>query len=196
MPGYDTVDSGPRVAYGARSEYLFGGGESINMLLGQDYNFNSDTPFPNSTNPDKSGSDFIGAFGFDYEPVDITYDFAINSSTGAADQTEIIASFNKPWLVLSGAFRSLEHNQYLPDSKEGIVNVNLPMGNWEVYAGGRRDLELNQMVAATGGIIYRNECFNLILNALREYTRDRDVQPNTSVTLRIGFKDLGEFGGK
>jgi hypothetical protein len=52
------------------------------------------------------------------------------------------------------------------------------------------------MISSRGGIIYKNECFNIMLDALRTFTVDRDVQPDTAVTLRVGFKNLGEFGGQ
>lgn len=195
MPGLDTIDNGPRLAYGGRGEYLFSGGQSINALLGQDYNFDSNTPFPNSTTAGKNGSDYIGSIGFDYLPFDLTYAFALNSSDFTADRSEIVASFRKPWLALSGAYRELHNNQYLADSREGILNASLPLGDrWTIYGGARRDLKLDQMVATSGGLLYRNECFNLMLQMLRTYSRDRDVEPNTSFTFRFGFKNLGEFG--
>jgi LPS-assembly protein len=98
-------------------------------------------------------------------------------------------------LGLTGAYRELKNNQYLPDSREAILNGALPLtDSWTLYGGGRRNLELDQMVASAGGLLYRNECFNLMLQAARNYTRDRDIEPSTSFTFRFGFKNLGEFG--
>ncbi len=195
MPGYDTVDAGPRVAYGARGQYLFVGGESMEWMLGQDYNADSDTPFPNSTTPGSNFSDYIGSLSFSASPIDLSYRFAFNNDSVEANRTEIIAGFSRPWLGLTGAYRELKNNQYLPDSREAILNGNLPLTDaWTLYGGGRRDLELDQMVASAGGLLYRNECFNMMLQAARNYTRDRDIEPSTSFTFRVGFKNLGEFG--
>lgn len=195
MPGLDTVDSGPRVAYGARSQYLLSGGESVEMLLGQVFNDDPSTPFPNSTEAGESLSDYIGSISFSAAPVDLSYRFAFGNDDLAANRNEIIAAFSEPWLNLAGAFRQLENNQYLPDSREGLLNASLPLtDSWTLYGGARRDIQFNQMIASAGGLLYRNECFNLMLQVRRNYTRDRDIEPSTHFTFRVGFKNLGEFG--
>lgn len=195
MPGLDTVDSGSRVAYGFRSQYLFSSGQAIDTLLGQAYNMDDDTPFPNSTTPGENASDIIGRVGFDYRPISLGYRFALDKSTLASNRNEFTAGYSNGGYVLEGVYRSLDNNRYLTDSEEGILNASVPIfDEWTIYGGMRRDLTLDQMIATNMGLLYRNECFNLILQSMRTYTRDRDVEPNTSFTLRIGFKNLGEFG--
>lgn len=194
MPGLDTVDSGPRAAYGFRTQYLFEGGEFLDGLLGQNYSFD-DTPFPNSTNPGEHASDYIGRIGFNAYPVDISYRFGIDHETFSSNRNEVTAGFTEPWLTLIASYRSLNNNRYLANREEGTLYGSLPVSEeWTVFGSGRRDLTADQMIAAGGGLIYHNECFSLMLQALRTYTRDRDIEPDTSVTLRVGFKNLGEFG--
>lgn len=194
MPGLDTVDSGSRAAYGVRTQYLFAGGESLDVMLGQSYSFD-DTPFPNSTTPGENMSDYIGRLGLYANPVTLTYRFAADQKTLATNRNEVTLGFNRPWLNLQASYRALENNRYLRDSEEALLYANVPLADeWSVYTTGRRDLTLDQMIAAGGGLAYQNECFSLMLQALRTYTRDRDVEPDTSITLRIGFKNLGEFG--
>lgn len=197
MPGLDTVDSGSRVAYGARGQYLLSSGEAFNFLLGQNYNADDTTPFPNSVTPGESFSDYIGSVGFTTDPIELSYRFALKNDNLSANRTELVGSFTKPWLRFSSAYRELKNNQYLSNSREGIVNASLPVtDDWSLYGGARRDLELNEMIASAGGLLYRNECFNAMLQLSRTYTRDRDVEPSTSINFRIGFKNLGEFGDK
>ncbi len=194
MPGLDTVDSGSRVAYGARAQYLFAAGESIDGLLGQNYSFN-DTPFPNSTTPGKHISDYIGRIGFDAQPVNIAYRFGLSPDSLAANRNEVSFTFNRPWLNLQADYRALNHNQYLNDSKEATLYAKTPLGEeWDIYGSGRRDLVLDQMIAAAMGIVYHNDCFAVTLQGLRNYTRDRDIEPDTQFTLRVAFKNIGEFG--
>ena len=195
MPGLDTVDSGSRVAYGARAQYLLSSGEALNFLLGQSYNADDSTPFPNSTTAGERFSDTIGSIGLSTDPIDLSYRFAFKNDDFAPNRTELVGAFTKPWLRFSAAYRQLQNNQYLPDSKEGIVNTSLPLTeDWSIYGAARRDLELDQMIASAAGLLYRNECFNALFQIGRTYTRDRDVEPSTSVSFRIGFKNLGEFG--
>ncbi len=195
MPGLDTVDSGTRAAYGFRTRYLFTGGESLDGLFGQNYSFSDDTPFPNSTTPGQNVSDYIGRLGFDAAPVNLSYRFALDHSTLTANRSEVTLGFADTWLNLMATYRALNNNRYLRDSEEGTLYASVPVSDeWSIYGSGRRDMALDQMIAASAGVIYHNECFSLMLQGLRSYTRDRDIEPDTQITLRIGFKNLGEFG--
>ncbi len=197
MPGLDLYDSGSRVAYGVRSQYYENNGLSFEGLLGQNYDFNSDTPFPNSTQQGQQFSDYIGAIGATYMPYSLTYRFALDNTNGDLNRNEVSLGFTKPWFSLSASYDSIKNNQYLANSDEGILSATLPLSDsWSIYGNGVRNFELNEMVTAGGGIIYKNECFNIMIDGLRTYTRDRDIQPTTAVTFRVGFKNLGEFGGK
>lgn len=194
MPGLDSVDSGSRLAYGFRSQYLFAGGQAIDAMLGQNFNADDDTPFPNSTRAGKNISDIIGRFAFDYAPFNFGYRFALDRAEFTPNRTELLFGFAESWLNLNAVYSSIENNRYLVDSEEAAVNAVMPLwGGWSVYGGGRRDLDLNQMIATSGGLIYRNECFTMAIQGLRTYTRDRDIEPASEVTVRFGFKNLGEF---
>ncbi|PZP86012.1 MAG: hypothetical protein DI582_04215 [Azospirillum brasilense] len=197
MPGLDTVDSGSRFAYGFRSQYLFAQGTSVDTLLGQNYNVDDDTPFPNSTAPGENVSDLIGRVALNYNPITLGYRFALDRKSFDSNRTEFTVGYSEPWFNIDAVYRSLDNNRYLRDSEEGIVNASMPipgLDEWSVYGGMRRDLALDQMVATNAGLVYQNECFNLYLQSLRTFTRDRDIEPSTQFTLRVGFKNLGEFG--
>ncbi len=196
MPGLDLYDSGSRVAYGMRSQYYAQNGVVFDGLLGQNYDFNSDTPYPNSTAPGQEFSDYIGRVASTYAPVTFSYRFALDKDNGTLNRSEIGFGFSKPWFSFDGSYRTIKNNNYLNDSREGIFSATLPLSDaWSIYGGARRDFEINQMVTANGGVIYKNECFNIMLDTLRSYTRDRDIEPTTIFTFRVGFKNLGEFGG-
>lgn len=196
MPGLDTIDSGSRLAYGFRSQYLFSSGQSIDTLLGQNYNA-SDTPFPNSNSPDENLSDIIGRVALNYAPFMIGYRFALDRTSMEANRNELSFDYsNREGYRLGAIYRSLANNPYVSDSEEAVGYGTLPLSDeWTLFGQARRDLELNQMIATNGGLLYRNECFSLLLQTLRTYTRDRDIEPATEYTLRVGFKNLGEFGG-
>ena len=197
MPGLDLYDSGSRVAYGVRSQFFQTNGVSYDAMLGQNYDFNSDTPFPNSTRAGQQFSDYIGRVAASYMPITVAYRFALDKDSAGLNRSEIGTTFYKPWLSLNASYRTIKNNSYLSDSREGILGATLPITDaWSLYGSARRDFEINQMVTANGGIIYKNECFNIMLDGLRSYARDRDVAPTTVFTFRVGFKNLGEFGGK
>ena len=194
MPGLDSVDAGSRAAYGLRTQYLFAGGESLDAMFGQNYSFD-DTPFPNSTTPDKNASDYIGRLGLYADPLSITYRFAVDQESLSTNRNEFTLGFTRPWLTVMGSYRALENNRYVRDSEEALLYASVPLAEeWSIFGSGRRDLALEQMIAAGAGLTYHNECFSAMLQVLRSYTRDRDIEPDTSITLRIGFRNLGDFG--
>ncbi|MFM9889153.1 MAG: LPS-assembly protein LptD [Rickettsiales bacterium] len=198
QPGLDQVDSGSRVAYGLRSQYLFADSSSIDLLFGQNYNFTGNTPFPNSTTPGGNFSDYIGRLAYRVAPLTLTYRFALDNRNLNLNRTELGATYaNTGGYVLDIAYRSLDNNRYLTNSEEGVINGVLPFSDsWSIYGGARRDFVLNRMTYARGGIIYKNECFNLMFDTSRIFSIDRDLQPSTAYTVTVGFKNLGEFGGR
>jgi LPS-assembly protein len=196
-PGLDLYDSGSRLAYGLRTHYYHVSSVSLEGLFGQNYAFDSNTPYPNSARPGEHFSDYIGRAAITYMPVTLSYRFAVDKEDATLNRNDVGVGLNVPWLGLNASYRTLKNNRYLPDSREAIVSASLPFSDsWSIYGAGRRDLELNQMVSANGGIIYKNECFNIVLDSARSYARDRDIAPITEFTFRVAFKNLGEFGGK
>jgi LPS-assembly protein len=197
MPGLDLYDSGSRVAYGMRSHYYDASGVALDALVGQNYSVGGNTPFPNSTTEGEEFSDYIGRLGVSYAPVSLTYRFALDKNEMDFNRNEVAFGFSEPWITFSAGYRAIEDNRYIDDSQEALAYFAMPIDDqWSIYGSGRRDIELAQMVTANGGIIYKNECFNIMFDTLRVYARDRDITPTTEFTFRVAFKNLGEFGGQ
>lgn len=194
MPGYDTIDSGSRVAYGMRSQILFNKGQSIEGLIGQSYNV-SDTPFPTSRTLGEEFSDYVGRVALNYNPVTLAYRFALDEGTFEASRNEVWATYAAERLQLTAAYLTIENSPYVTDSEEVIASAMMRVSDeWSLYGNGRRDIFNNAMVSAAGGLIYENECFSILTQLQRTYTRDRDIEPSTEFSLRVGFKNFGEFG--
>lgn len=196
VAGLDVVDSGSRVAYGGRAQYLFNDGTSFDGLLGQSFNNDKSTPFPNSTEAGSNYSDYIGRLAYQVDPVRLAYRFALDKSGFTPHRNEFSFAFSRPWFWAMTSYRSLTNNRFLNDSQEGQLDAGLPLNeNWSIRAGTRRNFELDKFVTASSGITYKNECFHIGLDAVRVFTQDRDVEPVTQFMLRIALKNLGEFGG-
>ena len=194
MPGLDVIDNGPRVAYGARTQYLFSDGTSIDGLLGQNYNPNN-TPFPNSITPGEDFSDFIGRIAYNVAPFVFSYRFAMDKEEYKTNRNELLFSFDRPWLYVATSYRSIDNNRFLTSSEEGAMFASLPVtDSWSVHGQARRNFTTDQFVNNGAGVMYKNECFNLTFDVQRSFTRDRDVEPTTAFLLRVAFKNLGEFG--
>jgi LPS-assembly protein len=196
MPGYDSIDSGSRAAYGMRSQLLFARGQSIDAMLGQSYNTN-ETPFPNSRKLGEQLSDYIGRVGVNYQPFSISYRFALDKNDFTASRNEIWTSYGDPSLQLSLAYLTIQNSPYVSDSEEVLGNGKIQLiDEWSVYGNARRDVLNNAMVSAASGLIYENECFSFLTQLQRIYTRDRDIEPASEFSVRLGFKNFGEFGNR
>lgn len=194
MPGYDTVDSGSRVAYGFRGQMLLPGGQMIDGLIGQSYNAD-ETPFPNARVLGENISDYIGRVGFRVAPFTVDYRFAVDQGGFDWNRNEIWTGYSQGPLALTLAYLSVEDSPYVSDSEEALGTASLQVAEeWSLYTSARRDLALDAMIAATGGVVYQNECFTLLTQLQRTYTRDRDIEPTTEFSVRVGLKNLGEFG--
>jgi LPS-assembly protein len=195
FPGLDAVDSGSRLAYGLRSQYAMPRGDAVSVLFGQNFNADNDTPFPNSDEVGEKFSDYIGRVAYDSSNFGLGYRFALDQKTFAANRNEIFGRVSRYGVTLSGAYLSIEESNFLPDSEEAYADMSAPLwGGWNMVAGARRDLTAGQYVSQYSGLNYQNECFSLLLNAQRSFTRDRDIEPGTTFSFRVGFKNLGEFG--
>ena len=63
---------------------------------------------------------------------------------------------------------------------------------WRVNAGTRRDLTgSGGTINWNSGITYEDECFFFATRINKNFTRDRDVQPETSLLFTIRLKHLG-----
>jgi LPS-assembly protein len=198
MPGLDTVDSGSRLAYGLRSQYLFSQYAALDALFGQNYNVESTTPFPNSIRNGENFSDYIGRIGLTNAPYTLAYRFSLNNTDMKPNRNEFLASYaDIKGYAIAASYNALDKNRFVSDSEEALISGTLPFSDeWSIYGTTQRDLQRDIPVFSRGGIIYKNECFNIVVDALRTYTRDRDIEANTQFTLRVGFKNLGEFGGQ
>jgi LPS-assembly protein len=63
---------------------------------------------------------------------------------------------------------------------------------WDLRASTRRDLtETGGTINSGFSFVYEDECFNVSVDFNRDFTRDRDVEPSTTVSFRVRFKHLG-----
>jgi len=77
--------------------------------------------------------------------------------------------------------------------KEASFGVNSQFHkNWKINANATRNLASNGgMVWIGSGLTYEDECFSIISNYSRSFTRDRDIEPTDAVYIQLIFKNLG-----
>lgn len=194
MPGYDTVDNGGRVAYGIRGQWLFDSARNLQFLLGQQYLEETDTPFPYNNDPGEHFSDYVGRLAFEYKPVTLSYQFRVDQEEFQSNNNTISASLNYEPLMWQLNYVTLENDRFLEDREEIMTSMAIALADeWTVNASAQRDLDQDKMLFAGVGLVFHNECFTLQTSFGRQFTRDRDVEPDTSITVRVGFKNLNDI---
>ena len=189
--GLDRIENGPRVSYGMRGGAEFLSGRYLDWLLGQHYRISNDRNFPFSNDPSKRTSDYVGRIALAADPFTLAYRFRVDRENLSPKRSEIDAGFNWYPLALSGSYLSLKNDPVLATKEEitGTAAFNLNQ-NWVWRIGGTRDLLLNQLTSAETALIYTNECISLTSILGRQYTRDRDIKPDTNILVRVSLKNL------
>lgn len=191
MPGLDSVDNGSRVAYGMRSQLLFPAQQNVEFLFGQQYRAESDSPYPYTNQPDENFSDYVTRVAVNYQPVSVSYQARLDQQSLSARSQTISSAFNLDPLNLQVHYLTLDQDNFLEDREEILTSMALAISDeWSINGSARRDLLENQMLFASTGVLYQNECIGLLTSFKRQFTRDRDVEPDTSVTVRVSFKNL------
>ena len=62
---------------------------------------------------------------------------------------------------------------------------------WNISGNGHRDLEDGEWVSTKANLLYKGDCVDVNFSWFKEFTRDRDIRPNTTLSLQISLKNLG-----
>ena len=195
--GLDRVEDGPRASYGFRSNYTTDGNKSVGVLLAESYRMRE------RNQNDESGlepgaSSYVGKVDLsDGHYIDFSYNFRLSKDTNHFERSEIsnILNLNPVILDVDYIYLDDEFHTLGADREEISGGASyLINDDWRLMGNLRRGLgqsEQNGGLISSGlGLLFRNECigFSLILN--REYTRDRDIPPSTSLTFQLALKNL------
>lgn len=191
FPGYDRVENGPRMNYGVRGQYDWRGEVQVSTLLGQSYRTRNDRRFPLSNDLTSKASDYVGSLGVTTRSLDVAYRFRMDQSDHMLSRSEWIASYNRYPVGLVGTYLKIDNDPILGSKEEiaGAASFNLSR-NWRAALSARRDLQASQLTSAGVGLTYVNECTALGVVAQRDYTRDRDIEPDKSIFFTFSLKNL------
>ena len=100
------------------------------------------------------------------------------------------------WLRINFGFLSLDEGPAdLSDigrREELNMSARLTLGpQWSLNAFNRRDLSAGNTINMGIGLTYQDECIVFGTQLARRFTRDRDLEPETSINFIIKLKHLG-----
>ncbi len=198
LPGYDLIESGPRVNAGFRAEAMFPSG-SVEALIGEVLRLKPDPIFTESTGLADTVSDIVGRFTIKFPPYfSLTHRIDIDQSSGNIRRNEVYldGAYGRTSFELS--YLRLPQSEVIPgiDTREeanGQATIGLT-DYWLLFVGARRDLASSQMLDDEFGIGYDDECLGISLSYRRTYTRDRDIPPSTSILVGFHLKTGDQTG--
>jgi LPS-assembly protein len=225
LAGYDILDTGQRVDYGAKLGVYERDGGSYRLLIGQSYRAQPNTFLPLGSGAENRLSDVVGRVVL--SPVsylDLIYRFRFDPSPLASRVRQVGVSAGPPSLRISGSYISL------PPQLQSQVVTNPATGQNVLY--GKREqlaftvtgklthywsmqaaqtINLTNTTTLVNGVttpssagaslyaslsaIYQDECMAFIGTVTQSGIRNGDVTPGVSVLFSVVFKNLGEIGG-
>jgi LPS-assembly protein len=197
FPGNDRIEGGPRMNTGARWTALAPNGGYVTAIVGQVFRLQDDDTFATDTGLDKQSSDYVTSVTVAPWPfIEFTNRTRLDRDTLTLRRNEIYGAIGNQNLRLAGTYVQLDR-ELTADQLEAREELYLSLSgrltrNFRFMADGRRDLTADGgMIRYGASLIYEDECIITGIAIERNFTRDRDVEPSTSVKFRIVLQTLG-----
>ena len=193
FPGLDRLETGPRVNAGVRAAAYFDEG-FVEAIIGESFRFNEDDAFTPESGLREQQSDYVGRLIV--QPtgdIRVVHRFRIQQEDFSFERNEVYAEASDPGLyLLRAGYVLLEPDPLLPEQRE---EVNL-LGSLRTFeniwlrGSGRRDLAGDRMIESKFGIFYEDDCSEFGIDFRRRFTRDRDIEPASSVLFTFRLKGV------
>lgn len=200
FPGRDRIDDGTRIVYGINNIFLSNSGGRSEIFVGQSYRLFGGNEFGPGSGLETESSDIVGRVRIQPSSrLNLLYRFRLDPNDGEMRRNEVTLSAGAPVLRVTVGYSYFDENSFnneFPEREEIVVGASSQITeNWLVFGSGRWDMSRDGGILsfAFGGH-YRNECCEVRLVLNRSFTRDRDLSANTSFTVQVVFKHLGQLG--
>ncbi|HJW40331.1 MAG TPA: LPS assembly protein LptD [Rhizomicrobium sp.] len=192
LPGYDLVESGPRVNVGLHARASFGSGD-VDAVLGQTYRLKPDPIFGPDSGQSGTTSDLVGRVSVKFLPyIDLTDRIDVDRANGTVRRHEVFltGTYGRSTLQISYVQLPAELVTLGLGQREEInaqADINF-YENWQAFGALRRDLLAGQMLDTELGLGYEDECLGISVAYRRKFTTTGDLPPSTTVILRFTLK--------
>ncbi len=189
--GLDRLEEGTRAIVGVNAHTRLTNGAHISGMIGQNIQIDSNNTFPLSNDPGRDYSDVVGHVAYDGKKLDVDYRYRLDTDDMELRRSEVKGLYNYGRGTVSVDHLRIQDDVVLSDRNEITAAASLNITkDVSISAFGRRDLMTDSMLIAGGGAVIKYDCVTFYPAVTREFTRDRDFEPDTSITLRVGLKNL------
>lgn len=201
FPGIDRVDPGPRIDYGLRWSAMGDGGGYTSIMVGQSYSFIENDVFGPGSGLDDNFSDFVGGVEVSPGPwLNLQYNFRLDKDDYEFRYNELTAYMGVPQLNLEIGYLftdellSPQDFEVLPARNELYAQIGSQFTpEWSGFISHRQDIESNIGLSTRVGLQYADECFTIQGIFERSNYKDRELQPDNTVFVRVVLRNIGDF---
>lgn len=199
--GLDRLESGQRVTYGVKVDFSRPTSPlRFSTFVGQSYRFSEGSDFASGSGLERQLSNVVGRFSVSYRDLaTASYRFQLDGHTATPRRNEVAVVAGPPALRVSASYLfvdKISQPGLTADIAQLAARIDLRLTeNWRVQARHIRDIgNANQGALLTGvALIYEDECFILATDVTRRNTGTADNPPDTSVIVRLVFRNLGDI---
>ncbi len=196
FPGTDRWEGGPRANLGAKWGAYGPNGGYVNVLFGQVWRLKEDSTFAPETGLDTQRSDYVGSIAVSPAPwFDILHRFRLDRDDFGYRRSEVELLAGPDALQLGFTYTRLSReltDAALTSREEVTAGLSSQItDHWSARTFTRRDLSNNSSIESEAGVFYGDECIEYGLFYDRRFTRDRDIEPSTTIGFKINLRTLG-----
>ncbi len=200
FPGIDRQENGGRINYGLKAGIYGNDGRYGKIFFGQSYRiYGEQQLFPEGSGLEERSSDIIGNIKLglsDY--FETEYSFQFDHASFEARRHEVQVSGGDETYNMSSRYIYVDtvSGTGFDESREQLYmdgNYNVTE-NWQLSSSALMDLgDEPGFRSASLGVGYSDECFSFLIKGGRKVVDEASGENDTSLTFRIGLKNIGEF---
>lgn len=196
--GIDRVESGARLTYGIKTDSVGPGGLRIGAIAGQSFRSGPDQLFPDGSGLEDKYSDYVGRV--DLQPgggINLSYRFRLARESLSPRRSDLRLAFGPRRLRI--ALQYIRLTQDIPDleiDEREEITAALQFRMYDNLSFGvkaRRDLLADRPVSNSFGVVYTNSCLELVAGIEKNFTERGELEDETRVSIRLGFRTLGDI---
>lgn len=199
FPGLDFVEDGKHFSFGLNFGVFGLGGGTATAFVGQSFQFRENSPSLTGTGIEDSFSDYV--VRVDLSPtrfIDLLWKARLDKDTGQARRIETQGNVGVPVFNVGFDYVFFEALGEFPEREEITTTFRSQFNDrWSVGGEWRSDLTSDGDTIYYGASLrYTCDCADLELSWRRNFTRNRDVAPESTILLRATLKHLGQLSSQ
>ena len=196
--GYDLWENGTYADYGVRWSAFNNDGHTVEVFLGQSYDF-TDRPSIDLNSGFHDGlSDYVGRIGYNnMKWLNVSSRFRLNQSDFALRHMETSAQIGR-----NGNYFNVGHiwSQHLSynflentNINEAVIGAGLRLTNrWSIAWNGIYNMEYGEFQRHSGGLFYSHPCYYMSIEYRRDNAIKQDYVGATTFQFKIGMAIEGQ----